>query len=161
MKNSDLKSGMIVRTQELKLYLVVGDKLIGEDGYLNLASYHDDLKHTLFKDFNIIKVYNYKLGRSFSRLFDDDNLELIWERKEHELTSHEIDVLKALRTLSYDFLVRDENGELYACKEKPERQLYYWYKDELTRIDKDLFTFVKWGDEEPTKIDDLLKGLEK
>lgn len=161
MKNSDLKSGMIVETQEEKLYLVVGDKLIGEDGYLNLASYHDDLKHTLFRDFDIIKVYNYKLGRSFSRLLDDDNLELIWERKDIKLTNKEVEILKALRTLSYDFLVRDENGELYACKEKPERQLYYWYKDELTRIDKDLFTFIKWEDEEPTNIDELLKELEK
>lgn len=159
MKKSDLKSGMVVKIQDESLYLVVGDKLIGVDGHLNLSSYLDNLEHTLFRAFNIIKVYNYKLGRSFSRLLDDDNLELIWERKEHELTKREIDVLKALRTLSYDFLVRNENGELYACKEKPERQMYYWYKDELTRIDKDLFTFVKWGDDEPTNINELLRGM--
>lgn len=148
MKNSDLRSGMIVKTQEEKLYLVVGDKLIGEYGYLNLASYHDNLEHTLFRDFNIIKVYNYKLGRSFSRLLDDDNLELIWERKEYELTSHEIEILKALKTLGYEWLARDEDGVLIAYCLKPEK---------TTRVDENLFTFIKWEDDEPTNINDLLK----
>lgn len=160
MKNSDLRSGMIVRTQELKLYLVVGDKLIGEDGYLNLASYHDDLKHTLFKDFNIIKVYNYKLGRSFSRLLDDDNLELIWERKEYKLTKREIDVLKALKTLGYEWLARDKDDELIAHKNKPDKHNEIFWSNKLyltTRVDKDLFPFIKWNDKEPTNIDELLK----
>src|SRR5690606_11993145 len=119
MKKSDLKSGMVVKTQEENLYLVVGDKLIGEYGYLNLASYHDNLEHTLFRDFNIIKVYNYKLGRIFSRLLDEDNLELIWEQKKHELTSHEIDVLKALKTLGFNWIARDRNNNLYAYSIKP------------------------------------------
>lgn len=162
MKKSDLKSGMVVETREGELYLVVGYFITKEDGHNLLTNYKENLLNNNHYYLDIVKVYEFKNkinnnnAASIRTLFNKKHLTLLWERKEYKLAKREIDVLKALRTLSYDFLVRDENGELYACKEKPARQMYYWYKDELTRIDKDLFTFVKWGEEEPTKIDDLL-----
>ena len=164
MKKSDLKNGMIVEYRNGFRRLVVNDELIGDDGHLSLTEYNDDLKiNELYRNLDIIKVYKYKLGWSFNRLLDDDNLELIWERKEYELTKREIEILKALKTLDYEFLVRNESGMLYAIKKKPEKKclIGVWYSDELTLIDKDLFTFIKWEDEEPTNINELLKELEK
>src|SRR5690606_23857980 len=111
MKKSDLKSGMIVEYRDGIKRLVVNNDLIG-DGYLSLSYYNDDLKHDEYSDLDIIKVYRYKRVRSFSYLLKDNNLELIWERKEYELTSHEIEILKALQTLGYKWLARDKDDEL-------------------------------------------------
>ena len=73
---------------------------------------------------------------------------------------HEIDVLKALKTLGYEWLARDKDDELNAHKIKPNKNNETFWATKLyltTRIDNNLFTFIKWSDEEPTKIDDLLK----
>jgi hypothetical protein len=159
MKIQDLKSCMIVETQEKKLYLVVGDKLIGVDGFLNLSSYHDDLKHTSFRDFNIIKVYNYKYASSFSYLLKYDNLDLIWERKEHKLTQEQIKILKALKTLGFNWIARDKDNDLYAYNTKPKKLIYIWDEGSSVTSLNYLtvrFDFIKWEDEEPINIDDLL-----
>ena len=72
---------------------------------------------------------------------------------------HEIDVLKALKTLGYEWLARDFDRELYAFVEKPEKGETTWFNHSHLNsyIDKDLFTFIKWEDEEPTNINELLK----
>lgn len=161
MKKSDLKSGMVVETIEGYLYLVVGDILIRDVGYLNLSSYHDDLKHTVFRDFNIIKIYNYKLGRSFNRLLEYNNLELVWESKEQntQLTQEQIKILKALKTLGFNYIARDKDYDLYAHMNKPHKDNIEWNNDSsLMPLDFLTvgFEFIKWSDDEPTKIDDLL-----
>lgn len=80
-----------------------------------------------------------------------------------KLIDKEIEILKALKVLGYEWLARDENGELYAYYDKPTKDHNYifWMDDYhcfLTNGDT-LFNFVKWADEEPTNIDNLLKGL--
>lgn len=100
MKKSDLKSGMVVEYRDGRKRLVVNDDLIGDDGSLSLTYYNDDLKDNeysvLDSDFDIIKVYRYKDNRSLSYLLKDDNLELIWERKDNKLTNKELKSTKDL-----------------------------------------------------------------
>lgn len=77
-----------------------------EDGSYRLEAYENDLTQGYAESqLSIIRVYKIKNERNFKHIMDDDNLELIWERKEpkkmtveemrqklEELTGKEIEV---------------------------------------------------------------------
>lgn len=165
MKKNELKSGIIVEYRKGYKRLVVNDNLIGEDTYTSLSNFNDDLKHKTYNGFDIIKIYNYRFAGNFSQLLEDVNLNLIWERKEIKLTDREIEILKALKVLGYEFLARDENTDMYAYNGKPYKGSYrsYWVLDDdgSVKVNGDTFNFIKGTEKEPTSIDDLLKGENK
>lgn len=105
---SDLKDGMVVEYNDNSFgkRLVVGDFLIGEDGYADLGDYNENLKNVV-SDLEIVRVYKIKCMGKISSIMEDYNLELIWERKEpkkmtveemrqklEELTGEEIEVMQ-------------------------------------------------------------------
>lgn len=105
---SDLKDGMVVEYNDNSFgkRLVVGDFLIGEDGYADLGDYNESLK-SVVSDLEIVRVYKIKYMGKISSIMYDVNLELIWERKEpkkmtveemrqklEELTGEEIEVMQ-------------------------------------------------------------------
>ena len=82
---SDLKDGMVVeyRRKDYGKRMVVGNMLIGEEGSHRLEAYENDLTQGYAESqLSIIRVYKIKNERNFKHIMDDDNLELIWERKE-------------------------------------------------------------------------------
>ena len=105
---ADLEDGMVVEYKCVALgrRLVVKDMLIGFDGYSNLKNYNDDLTDIDGEpELLINRVYKIKYTNRFENILDDNNLELIWERKEpkkmtieemrqklEELTGEEIEV---------------------------------------------------------------------
>lgn len=105
---ADLEDGMVVeyRCKDYGKRMVVGNMLIGEDGSHRLEAYENDLTQGYAESrLSIIRVYKIKNERNFKHIMDDDNLELIWERKEpkkmtveemrkklEELTGEEIEV---------------------------------------------------------------------
>lgn len=107
-KKADLKSGMVVeyKCKDYGKRMVVGNMLIGEDGSHRLEAYENDLTQGYAEgQLSIIRVYKIKNERNFEYIMDNDNLELIWERKEpkkmtaeemrqklEELTGEEIEV---------------------------------------------------------------------
>lgn len=163
MKKNELKNDMIVELRNGDKRLVVDDNLFGNNGFDHLSNYKDDLKNKEFSVLDIIKVYKYKFARSFYSILDYDNLNLIWERKEIKLTDKEIEILKALKVLGYEFLSRDgvDYDSLYAYSEKPYKAGDYWIIDagDYLKINSDFLDFIKWEDKEPKNIDDLLKGI--
>ena len=103
---SDLKDGMVVEYNDNRFgkRLVVGDFLTGEDGYVDLGDYNENLENVV-SDLEIVRVYKIKCMGKISSIMKDHNLELIWERKEpkkmtveemrkklEELTGEEIEV---------------------------------------------------------------------
>lgn len=105
---SDLKDGMVVEYNDNSFgkRLVIGDFLIGEDGYADLGDYNENLKNVV-SDLEIVRVYKIKCMGKISSIMYDVNLELIWERKEpkkmtveemrqklEELTGEEIEVMQ-------------------------------------------------------------------
>ena len=54
----DLKNGMVVETREGNRYMVVGDSLMRDVGYLPLSLYNDDLREDSDSKFDIMKVYD-------------------------------------------------------------------------------------------------------
>lgn len=76
-----------------------------------------------------------------------------------ELTEHEIEVLKALEVLGFNWIARDCDNTLFAYVSKPFKKGAYFECNggNNTGLEKDLFEFVSWQDEEPTSIDELKK----
>lgn len=81
---ADLKDGMVVEQNNEERYLVMGDRLLCLDGYNPLTQYNDDLTNILGKEYHIERVFQVKskYAHNLREIFDDENLELIWERKE-------------------------------------------------------------------------------
>ena len=105
---SDLKDGMVVEYNDncFGKRLVIGGFLTGEDGYVDLGDYNENLK-SVVSDLEIVRVYKIKCMGKISSIMYDVNLELIWERKEpkkmtveemrqklEELTGEEIEVVQ-------------------------------------------------------------------
>lgn len=81
-----------------------------------------------------------------------------------EVYRYQDDLLKRLRNEDYEYLARDENGDLWSFRVKPKKyeSLEYWDEDEDEGVSnnsiiiKDNFPEVKWTDKEPTSISDIL-----
>lgn len=80
---ADLRDGMVVEYNDscFGKRLVIGGFLTGEDGYVDLGDYNENLKNVV-SDLEIVRVYKIKCMRKISSIMHDDNLELIWERTE-------------------------------------------------------------------------------
>ena len=79
------------------------------------------------------------------------------------ITREEYGWLNIYRSEGFRWIARDKNGWLYAYDMEPEKMAYDWkttksndYIEEGYR----LFPSVKWEDEKPTKIDDLIRDYE-
>lgn len=97
MKKSDLKDFMVVQLdvrnyerENEDMYLVIGNTLVSGVGYMNLSRYDENMENIdrdKFFDnsigtYSIVRVFKIKnIGKGIEFFFNEDNLELIWERK--------------------------------------------------------------------------------
>ena len=92
MTKSDLKNGMVVELRNGKRFLIVNDLGIGKDSCINLDGffgYDENLNDvSRFSEFDITKIYKTE-GTTFKTLFDNERLNLIWEREEETKLSNE------------------------------------------------------------------------
>ena len=155
MKKSDLEYGNVVELRNGGKYVVYhcgsGKALIslitGE--WVDLVDkYNEDLIDVNdIIEFDIMKVYK-----------DYTCKELLWERKEKsKLTEDEKAILRNLPK-RYEWIVRDENGLIYLFTNKPFKSLTRWVGYDLIVFPfEHIFEFIKWEDEEPYSIEELLK----
>lgn len=170
MRKSDLENGMIVECKNGKRYMVVRnfneytyaeekDVLIGIDegsSYMGFSDYNEDLRPISGDTFgyNIIKV-------GYPRYIScpiDTHIKWIWERD--ALTEDEKTILRNLDK-SCAYIARNKSGELCAASENMYKKNYYWETDgtlDSLCLFSHLFQFIKWEDEKPYDIDDLLKA---
>ena len=158
MKKSDLKYGNVVETREGIKYLYHcknSDKFLNldDDGFLWIHNFDENL--------NIIDCDN---GLDIMKVYKDYTLkELLWKRKEKpqiKLTEDEKAILRNLPK-EYKWIARDLSGMVYIFIERPEKGQAIWYGCGQPMIPfYHLFQFIKWEDEEPYSIEDLL-GEEK
>ena len=84
MKKSDLKNGMIVKTRNCNLYIVLNNSLISKRGYMNLNFYTEDLKDgDCTGSYDIVSVYRER--RSYELIPQNWFINLgepIWTREE-------------------------------------------------------------------------------
>ena len=149
MKKNDLISGKHV------VELEDGDKYLFLDGrFVNSRLWYDtDAK--ICKIFEIQKAYSLSDMLVFSK-----GLDLVWGRK-LEISEVERVILENLYRDS-NYITRDESGELWLFENKPIKKDYSWDLPngfgENFNLYKHLFKMIKWEDEEPTLIADLLEG---
>ncbi len=89
-------------------------------------------------------------------------MELLEEYKEPiKLTQFEYEYLKVAKENEYNFIARDINNRLYGFEKQPEKRNSMWNScGDYVGMFKSTFSFVKWEDEEPWKIDEILSNCE-
>ena len=87
---------------------------------------------------------------------------LLEEYKEPiKLTRFEYEYLKFAKAVEYNFIARDEDGGLFLYSIEPWKGEIAWkYRDSGIRIFTKMFDFVRWQDEEPYSIDEILANCE-
>lgn len=90
---------------------------------------------------------------------------LLSEYKEPvKLTKFERDILEyALKNTDYRFITRDDENKLYFYSTKPRKYNRYWQylaQNQRRVLSDDLFRFIRWSDEEPTSIKEVLENCE-
>lgn len=149
MKKNDLISGKHV------VELEDGDKYLFLEGrFVNSRLWYDT-------DAKICKIFEIQKAYSLSdMLVFGKGLDLIWERKS-ELSEVERVILENLYRDS-NYITRDKNRELWLFENRPVKKDCSWNLHngvgENFNLYKHLFKMVKWEDEEPTLIADLLEG---
>ena len=181
MKKQDLKPGMVVEVRGGKKYLISAEKfkfIDLEDGchFNPLDGYDDDL---LFRNDGIIicLVGSGENNSDIVKVYSDYTCSnLLWERKvKPSLTADESILLELLKEAGYRYIARDEDTALWAFNDEPTKHCDgdgddYWaceakqhaksFTFEYTCY-QEMFKFIKWGDEKPYSIIELLKGETK
>lgn len=146
MKKNDLISGKHV------VELEDGDKYLFLEGRFVNNRFWYDIDAKICKIFEIQEAYSLSDMLVFGK-----GLDLIWERK--ELADVEISILKSINS-KFKYIARDKNGELFIFERKPHKCSTWWSQKDA--IDFELFghmfAMIRWEDEEPTLIADLLEG---
>ena len=93
-------------------------------------------------------------------------MELLEEyKKPVKLSKFEYEYLKFAKENGYNFIARDINNRLYGFEKQPEKQPEkrdsMWSScGDYVGMFKSTFSFVKWEDEEPWNIDNILANCE-
>jgi hypothetical protein len=82
-------------------------------------------------------------------------------KKPVKLSKFEYEYLKVAKENGYNFITRDKDNRLYGTSEKPEKYNITWASSgAYVGMFKSTFSFVKWEDEEPYNIDEILSNCE-
>lgn len=140
---SDLRDGDVVMYDNGKTRTVKGTNLLDCFETVSKLEYYDeDLRHEEARTLDIVEVF-----RS------------IWKREEPTITADEKIILRNVDS-KYKYIARDNNAGLYVYCEEPEKRYCYWWSSDFSGNISSfghLFKMVKWEDEEPWLIEDLLK----
>ena len=157
MKKSDLEYGNVVELRNGDKYLVAhgytGKVLVNLNDWIWVSvpiksCYKEDLTNVDYFDIDIMKVYK-----------DYTCKELLWERKEKPKPTEDEKVILQNIPKKYKYIARDKSGLIFLFSKKPSKCEYSWigYND-IAFPYYHLFEFIKWEDEEPYSIEELLKG---
>lgn len=88
--------------------------------------------------------------------------------EKRELTEDETNILKAYKALGYTYIAADNIGYICVYANKPRKGERTWFNaprnygaKAVCKIEKFFDNIVSWEDEEPAKIEDLLKEVEQ
>ena len=155
MNKSDLKDGNVVELRNGDFYVLVNiyneSILIALTSkyHFNFDAYYEDLTQKCgFETLDIVKVYK-----------DYTCKTLLWERKEKlkiKLTEDEKAILRNVPQY-YKWIARDGNGVVCLYPDKPHKSKTIWDSCGALFPFHHLFQFIKWEDDEPYLIEELLK----
>lgn len=156
-KNMLIPGKHVVETRKGKRYLVL--ECNGEIYLTNFIQSFNSLSNF---DENMMKIFIIKHPSPLGEwIFEDRNLTEIWHREEIFITPDEKAILRNIK--GYEYIARDLDGRLYLFSEKPTKnnEKYVGYGCRSFLLFMNLYHMVQWYDDEPWKIEDLLKLPEK
>ncbi len=142
---SDLREGDVVMYDNGEMRTVKGTSLFDcFEPASDLSYYDENLIHVRETTLDIVEVF-----RS------------IWKREEPTITSAEKVLLENVEK-KYKYIARNHDSTLFLFGDKPTKEKWMWVRaldsyDSSFTIYSHLFPMVKWKDEEPWLIEDLLK----
>lgn len=145
---SDLREGDVVMYDNGEMRTVKGTSLFDcFEPASDLSYYDENLIHVRAEELNIVEVF-----RS------------IWKREDLTITSAEKVLLKNIDK-NFKYIARNRDSTMFVYGDKPEKEvgiLNMWIRRPDSYIANlavyvHLFPMVKWEDEEPWLIEDLLK----
>ena len=155
MIKSELECGNVVELRNGLKFLFLGRhkslvELTGV-GCTDIDYYDENLTRSSRQEsYDIMKVYK-----------DYTLTELLWERKEMPQLSEDEKVILRNVDKTFKWIARDEDGTLSFHFVKPHKEAYFWSSLEANYVRfPNLFQFIKWEDDEPYSIEELL-GEEK
>lgn len=144
---SDLRDGDIVEYHDGRMRIVNGNYLYDDNNHrVNNLNRYDENLEPVAGSINIVRAYR-----------------IMWEREESTITAGEKIILQNIDS-KYKYIARDYSGKLYIYIEEPKKHDNFWIAPETSKtfhLFNHLFKMVKWEDEEPWLIEDLLKLPEK
>ena len=158
MNKSDLKDGNVVELRNGDFYVLANIYneyiliALTSKYHFNFDAYSIDLTVTCgFETLDIVNVYK-----------DYTCKKLLWERKEKPKIKRTEDENAILRNVPqyYKWIARDGNGVVCLYPDKPHKSKTIWDSYGALFPFHHLFQFIKWEDDEPYLIEDLLKGEE-
>lgn len=105
----------------------------------------------------------YRIGIDCSECLRLSLLELLEEyKKPVKLSKFEYEYLKVAKKEGFNFIARDNDGCVYLYINIPTLKgtISWGYNGEFMIVFEELFKFVKWADEEPWNIDNILANCE-
>lgn len=82
-------------------------------------------------------------------------------KKPVKLTKFEYEYLKVAKKEGFNFIARDKSNRLYGFEKQPTKGNATWgSRGDYVSMFKSTFSFVKWQDEEPYNIDEILSNCE-
>ena len=87
-------------------------------------------------------------------------MNLLEEYKEPvKLSKFEYEYLKIAKKEGFNFIARDNDGCVFLYRNRPWKDELSWdYSGKFMIVFEELFKFVKWADEEPWEIDEILNN---
>lgn len=83
MRKDFLMKGYVVQLRNGDRYLVLDDYLTNNSRCKSLTTWNDELLHKIRRDLDIIKVFALR-PVCLRDIFNDEYLDIIWERKESD-----------------------------------------------------------------------------
>lgn len=82
-------------------------------------------------------------------------------KKPVKLSKFEYEYLKVAKKEGFNFIARDKSNRLYGFEKQPTKGNAMWgSRGDYVGMFKSIFSFVKWEDEEPYNIDEILSNYE-
>lgn len=143
---------------------------------LKIEKIKDEIKN-FDTNVNVDKVLSCWLHRITTNFNDNNNIcgvvtcseclrlslmGLLEEYKEPiKLSKFEYEYLKVAKENEYNFIARDNDGCVFLYRNRPWKDELSWdYSGKFMIVFEELFKFVKWANEEPYLIDEILANCE-
>ena len=163
-----LEVGSVVELRNGIIGILLDNKIITQNGWVNLSNdwYSNDLKSKRGNErrgWDVAKIYDCPTINDSTWNFANDDrslLKLVWERKEFNVSEDEKPVLKLIPK-KYKYITRDRSSELFIHMGIPQKTESEWdshYDIGCLDVFGHLFDYIKWEDEKPVKIADLLNS---